>query len=103
MPSYLDLQDEIDQVDECLKFSKSRVHHWLNVIRIAIPINFISENEQEKTVKHNESFHVSETTDENTTTTKIEIEQLKPSKKEFDPNHFMDEERRKLLVVSNFR
>lgn len=68
---------------------------------IAIPINFITDVDENKLAKQDESDHVSETTDENTTTTKIAIEE-KSAKKDFDPNNFMDEERRKLLIVSIF-
>lgn len=75
-----DSSTEIDQVSECLKFTS--------------PI--LSETIENKIVKQDESDNVSKTNEENTITSNI-AKDYTPSKKDFDSNHFVHDERRKLL------
>jgi hypothetical protein len=71
----------------------------LTVHSIASPILLENiETIENKIVKLDESDNVFKTNDEHTITSNI-AKDYKPSKKDFDSNHFVNDERRKLLNV----
>jgi len=83
---------------DLLKFSKYFQFWERNLIVIVIPVSNTGVEVAQKKLEFTSSNQ--DTTEENSTTTKL-LKTPKPRKRNFNPANFMLEERRKLLIVRN--